>query len=274
MCKFVAAIFVFIMFLAPVSAKTDKYSESYLKDRMHISVANPLVEKVVKKAIVKSLKKELGGKYKVKFKGYTLASMKKGIFKHIEITGYNSKADGIEIPYLNLRTLSDYNWIDYNQNPVVAKSDITLEYIMHLNEDSINTAIHSEKYQKEIQKINQRIYPFFLVNDLDLKIKDDRVYITIDYVVPLSKRVRNKKFVVTSNFKVVGGKIKAYNIGLNKEFGHSQIEHITNLINLLDPLSFTLDFIEKDHCNGTVENVIIKDNIIEVMGKIFIKAQK
>ena len=45
--------------------------------------ADDVVEKFVEKAIKKSLKKKIGyGRYKVKFDGYTVGSMKKGIFKN------------------------------------------------------------------------------------------------------------------------------------------------------------------------------------------------
>ena len=257
----------------PVSAKTDKTTETYLKECHHISAANPFVEKIIQKAIKNSLHKELKGKYKIKFKGYTLSSMKKGIFKYLEITGFNSISEDIEIPYFNLRTITDYNWIDYNKNPIIPKSDMTLAYIIHLNENSVNTALQSEKYQKKLQKVNQKIYPFFNLNDVKIKIKNNRIFIIMDYNTPLSKKVKNKTFVVTSNFKVEHGKIKAYDIGLNKTYGNAPLEHITNLINLLDPLSFTLDLMNQGHCNGTVENVIIKKNVIEIDGKIFIKGE-
>ena len=42
--------------------------------------------KMVEKGIKKALKKETGAKFDVKFSAYTLASLKKGIFKSIEIT--------------------------------------------------------------------------------------------------------------------------------------------------------------------------------------------
>ena len=45
----------------------------------------------------------------------------------------------------------------------------------------------------------------------------------------------------------------------------------SNLINLLDPLSFTLSILDKKKCNAKVENVKIVDNIIQINGKIFVK---
>ena len=46
---------------------------------------------------------------------------------------------------------------------------------------------------------------------------------------------------------------------------------ITNIMNMLDPLSFTLKMFEEKNCNMKVENVKIVDDIIQINGKIFVK---
>ena len=46
--------------------------------------------------------------------------------------------------------------------------------------------------------------------------------------------------MVSSNFKVDNGKIKATDIGFDNSYGKLPLEKVTNLVNLIDPLSFTL----------------------------------
>ena len=90
------------MLCTPVIAKNDTTSEDYLKNRKHFSILNPLAECAAQKVIKKSLQKETKGKFKVKFDGYTLSSMKKGVFKNLEFSGKILTIDGIEIPYLKI----------------------------------------------------------------------------------------------------------------------------------------------------------------------------
>ena len=135
--------------LSPVLAKTDRTSSEYLRDKKHLAVMNPVAEKIAEKAIKKALKKELGGKFKVQFDGYTLSSMKAGIFKNLVITGKNLDIEDIEIPYLQLKSITDYNWIDYRQEPMIYKSDMDFAYTIQLDEDSINSALKNKKYQKK-----------------------------------------------------------------------------------------------------------------------------
>ena len=49
--------------------------------------------------------------------------MKKGIFKNLEITGTDIVSEGITIPYVHLKSLTDYNYVDYTKDPVEFKSD-------------------------------------------------------------------------------------------------------------------------------------------------------
>lgn len=254
-----------------VFAKTDKTSAEYLRDKKHLSAMNPLVEKIAEKAIKKSLKKECGGKYKVEFDGYTLGSMKVGIFKNLLITGKNLEIDEIEIPYLQLKSVTDYNWIDYRQDPMIYKSDMEFSYSLHLNEDSINSALKSPKYKKNLDKINQIAYPLFILNDTQVKIKNDKLYILMEYNLPLSPFKRNKVFIASTGLKIQNNRILAKNVNIDKSFGNIPINKVTNLINLLDPLTFTLSLIETKDCQGEISSVKIIDDIIEINGKINIK---
>ena len=107
MKKLLITLLIFTLFLTPVLAKTDRLSEDYLKTGRHVSVMNPFAEGFVERAIKRAIKKEAKGRYKVKFRGYTLESMKKGIFKYLEIKGKHINADGIHIPYCELKTTTD-----------------------------------------------------------------------------------------------------------------------------------------------------------------------
>ncbi len=270
MKRFLVILLTFC-FLSPVLAKTDKISAEYLTDKKHLSVMNPLVEKIAEKAIKKSLKKEFGGKYKVEFDGYTLKSMKAGIFKNLVIIGKNLNVDDIEIPYLSLKSITNYNWIDYRQEPLIYKSDMEFSYSMLLNEDSVNSALKNKNYPKKLEKINNIAYPLFTLYDTKVKIKHSKLYVIMEYNLPLSPFKRNKTFIVSTSLKVDNNKIYANNVNIDKSYGNLSLKKITNLINLLDPLTFTLSLMESKDCVGKVDNVKINDDIIEINGRINIK---
>lgn len=258
----------------PSFAKTDKASADYLKTKKHFALINPLAENIAEKVIKKSLKKKIGeGNYKVKFEVYTLYSLKRGVFKTLEISGKDLVIEDIPIPYLYLKNLTDYNRIDLENEPIKLKSNVEFLYNLNLSEESINSALKQKSYQKKVDKINSIAYPLFALQDVKIKIKNNKIFIIMDYSIPLTSN-KKRTFVVSTNFKVENGKIKTNKIDLDKSYGKKlSIEKITNLINLLDPLNFTLAELNEQEYKGNVENIIIEDNIIKISGKIYVKGE-
>ena len=151
MKKFLLFTIINLLFFSPVLARVDKTDAEYLKNKRHFAIMNPIAESVVEKAIKKNLKKEMGsGYYKVRFNGYTLSSLKKGIFKNLEITGKNVETEGIHIPYLNLKNATHYNWIDLDSDPITVKSDMAFNYSLILDETSLNDALKHKSFDKKL----------------------------------------------------------------------------------------------------------------------------
>ena len=271
--NFLVSTLIFSLFLAPVFAKTDRTSEEYLKTGRHVSAINPFVEGLVEHAIKRAIKKEAKGKYKVKFRGYTLSSMKQGIFKYLEITGKNIVAENIHLPYCKIKTVTDYNWIAYNQDPVVFKSNVTFDVVAHLSEETINDALQTEEYLKVIRKINKIAFPLFTLNKVTVKIRNNKVHMIMFYNLPLNPKPHDKTFMVSSGFKAENGKIRTYGIGFDNAYGNLPLNKVTNLVNLINPLEFTTNLLDNNDTKSVVENLKIEDDIIIINGKIYVKGE-
>lgn len=258
------------MMVLPVFS-TDKYSEEYLKKHKHFALMNPLSDNIVEHCIKKALKKETNAKFDVKFSSYTLSSLKKGIFKSIEIEGKNVQVEDITLPYVHLRSITDYNYIDYSDSPIKFKSDMEYDYNLILSEDSINSALSRKEYTKVLDKVNNIAYPLFVAKSLSTKIMNDRMYLVLTYNFPISPSENDKKFVTSSKFEVVDGKVIAKDVRLDSVYKNLSARKVANLINLLNPLEFMLELIDSKKYKGKIQNVNIVDNIIKVNGRIYIK---
>lgn len=267
------AVILLLLFISPALAKTDRLSEDYLKNKHHLAIANPVAEKIAERVIKKAIKKETKGHYKVKLEGYTLSSMKKGIFKYLEINSKNICVEDIEIPYMNMKTITDYNWIDYTKNPIEFRSDITFNYEMHLTEETINSALKTKDYQKTLNKVNKIAYPLFCLTDIKVRIKNNRLHIIMEYNSPVLPAKKNRTFMVSGDLSVSNGRTKITHIGFDNAYGNLPLNKVVNLVNLIDPLSFTLDLIDNKKCTGRIEDIKIQENIIIINGKIFIKKE-
>ena len=271
--KKILLTFLLFFLISNVVSAEDRYSKEYLQNHKHFSIMNPLVEGIVEHSIKSSLKKETGAEFNVIFEGYTVSSMKKGIFKKLELSAQNVNSSGIPIPYVHVKSLSDYNYIDYKKEPMVFKSDMRFSYDMELSEESMNQALKHGSYKKVLDKINNIAYPMFQVKGVSTKIQNNRVYILTEYNFPIAPASKNKVFVASSDFKVENGNILACDIKLNSAYGNIALDKVANLLNLLNPLGFTMELLESKHCDGNIENVNIVDNKVKIDGKIFIKGE-
>lgn len=271
MKKFLSIISIISFLTLPVFAKTDKMSSEYLKNKKHFAIMNPFAESLVEHAIKNALKKETNAKFKVKFAAYTLSSLKKGIFKSIDIEGNNIIVQDIPLPYVHLQSITDYNYIDYKSSPPIFKSDMKFAYNLLLSEDSINTALTRKEYNKVLEKVNNVAYPLFVIKKVSTKILNNRIYIIIDYNFPISPSKNDRSFYASSLFEVKNGEIIAKDVRLDSIYKNISTRKVTNLINLLNPLDFMLELLDSKKCNGKIENVNIIDNQVKVDGKIYVK---
>lgn len=274
MKRFLAFFIAVFIFTSPCFSAGDKLSEDYLKNNKNPIKMSFVGENIVKSALKHALKKEAPGKYKVKFKGYTLSSLKKGIFKYLEVTGKNVNFDGVEIPYFNVKTLTDYNWVDYNQEPIVFKSDINLDCELHLNEKSINDTLETDEYEKVLCKINTKIFPMISISNVKVKINDNKMHVKIFYNFPLAPREKDKHIMISTGLKVVNNKICTYDVAFDKLYGSNlPLQKVTNLVNLLNPLNFVIKLIDGNQGEGKIEDIKIIDDIVIINGKIYIKGE-
>lgn len=265
-----AILLISAFLIIPVFAAQDKLSEEYLKNKFHLSAMNPFAEFVAQKMLKKAIQKQAPGKYKVEFDGYTLSSMKKGIFKDLKITGKNVSVENIEIPYLKMRTETEYNWVDYTKDPIVFLSDMVLNYEMEMTENTINQALSTEEYKKTLRKVNKLAYPLFTLENVRVKIRHNKIHIIMEYNFPIMPAKKNKTFMVSSSVDVVNHKVKLTKIGFDNAYGNLPIEKVINLVNLIDPLSFTLSFIDNQKCKGEIDKIVINDDLLTINGKIMI----
>ncbi len=255
-----------------VFAEIDRLSQEYLQNTNHFTITKPLAEWVAKKALKKALKKQTGTKFDVKFEGYTTSSIKRGVFKSIEIEGKDVKIDDITVPYVKLKSLDEYNYIDYTKTPIKFMCDMTYAYELFLDEDAINTALKDSDYNKVIAKVNRIASPLFVIKGVRTKIKDGKLYIITDYNLPLSV-TKDRSFIARSDFEVVNGVIRAKNVKIDTSYGNLGLNKVANLINYLNPLDFTVDLLESGKQRTTIENINIVDNKVRVDGKIYVKGE-
>ena len=150
-------------------------------------------------------------------------------------------------------------------------SDMVYAYELHLTEKSLNQALESKEYKEIIEKLNEKAFPLFVLKGAFINIKNDKLKVILEYNLPIAPSRNDKKIKITTGLKVERDRISANNISIDGSYGKLPPEKITNLLNFLDPLTFTLKLMNTKNCNVRTENVKIIDNIIQINGKIYVK---
>ena len=146
-------------------------------------------------------------------------------------------------------------------------------YELFLSAESLNQALANKNYKAVIENLNSLAYPMFQAHNVSSKIVNNKLYILLEYNFPIAPTPKNRVFVASSDFMVKNGKIKAVNVQLDSAYGKISLNKVANLLNLLNPLEFTVELLDSKKCDANIENVNIVDNKVKIDGKIFVKGE-
>lgn len=236
-----------------------------------ITGATFISEKAGEMIIRKQLKKETGQKFKVSLKAYSVADLKKGIFKNLKITGKNLNLNGINITNFEAKTLCDFNYFDFSTSDIYNKSNILMSYSVVLTEKDLKTTVQSQDYDKIIKKIDLSAYGIKLVklDAVDVAIKNGRSHVMIDVSSSFTKSA-SLRFEISSAIQVVDGKIKVYDVRLENSNRRLNIAKYIALFDFIDPLKYSLDVFSIPNGKLMVKTIDMLDDKILVEGIIFI----
>ena len=236
---------------------------------------NFIAKQVAKNIIKKELKGMVKGKIKVKLDSYSVFDLKKGIFKGLELSAQDIVSEDVYVSQLNAKTLCDFNYIDYNKNPMEYKAPMPLDFTMSLSESDLNKSFFdedNETYKNRLKQINIIMHDILVTKKISAEIRKNRFYIIMNGYVPLIKIP--VKVTVSSAINVKNNQIMLNDTltkGLSKFVSADTMNEIINMVN---PLEYTLNSFETTRDKIIVNNVKIIDNKIEINGIMVLGERK
>lgn len=266
--KKILGLFVFaalsLMVLSPVSFCAEKKTAcAFVRVTTNLLGYNFIVKKVAQGVLKKTLKDAMDGDYKVKFDSFSGVDLKKGKFKALEITGDNLSDGKMYLSHLDLKTTSDYNYVDYKKNPLVFKTDLPMDFNLEFTESDLNKNIN------EVAGVNFlcSVLPLVKIEKPTVKIEKDKIKLQSSLKMPLAKKV---KFSMSSGLKVVDGKLTLSDVESsgNSDFAGKLVE-LVNKNSLLEEMNLPL--FDNSETVLTVKNVSIKNKKVYINGNLLIK---
>ena len=224
--------------------------------------------KVSEAVMKKSLKKSLQGKVDINIQSYSAKDLSNGIFKSLKITGKDVSIDDIYVSFLELKSLCDFNYIEYDKKGnMVFKEEFPMSFAIQMSNDDINRTMQSEKYKKIINDVNKLGFAGIKVASTESSIRGNKLYYSFTVNIPFMKP---QKIELTADLKVKNGQIDFENTRLSSNSFKFDLKKVDTLMNLLNPLDFSINIFDNKNAKVYIENVAIKNNIIVTDGIIII----
>lgn len=228
-------------------------------------------EKVAQSIIKNQLKKATKEKFKVSVRAYSMLDLVHGRFKLIKISGKNLNIDGVYLTSLDLATLCDFNYIQFDKNSVKFKENMVLGFSTVISDRDLMKTMSSSGYLDKLNCVNVSGcgITFFKLSGADVKIKNNKLYFTIRVTSELLL-AKPLDIVVATDLKVEDGRIVLTKVDLGKFPTTVDLSKVAYRLSAMNPLSFSLNVLENQNTKMCIKNIKITGDKITVSGNIFI----
>lgn len=230
-----------------------------------------LSEKIAEMRIKDELKKVTKQKFNVSVKSYSLQDLLRGRFKSITISGKNLDINGIYLTSLNLKTLCDFNYVQFDKNPIKFKENMIVGFSTVISDEDLMKTMHSSGYLDKLNCVNVHGcgITFFKLSGAGVDIKNNKLYFKIRVTSQLLLE-KPLDIEMSTDLNAKNGRIVLTKIDLKNVVKGVDLTKVANQLNSINPLTFTLEVLENKNTKMCINNAEIVENKIIIDGNIFI----
>lgn len=232
------------------------------------------LSRVIANSVVKSeLKKSTGAKgFKVKMNSFSAKDLAAGRFRGLDIFGDNLDFDGVYVTQFNANTVCDFNYVKATTKDIKFKENFIMKYNMTISDVDLRKTLLSKNYLTFLNSLNIKVGPMNLMElkDVDVKLKADKFY----FILKMNNQIFGRNVPVTLNIsskmKIENGQFKVSEVTFENFNQKISLTQLTNVLNLINPLNFTVDVLNNKNTKLALNNFDIKGNKIMLDGTVFV----
>lgn len=232
------------------------------------------LSRAIANSVVKSeLKKSTGAKgFKVKMNSFSAKDLAAGRFRGLDISGDNLDFDGIYVTQFNANTVCDFNYVKATTKDIKFKENFIMKYNMTISDVDLRKTLLSKNYLTFLNSLNIKVGPMNLMElkDVDVKLKADKFY----FILKMNNQIFGRNVPVTLNMsskmKIENGQFKVSEVTFENFNQKISLTQLTNVLNLINPLNFTVDVLNNKNTKLALNNFDIKGNKIMLDGTVFV----
>lgn len=232
------------------------------------------LSRAIANSVVKSeLKKSTGAKgFKVKMNSFSAKDLAAGRFRGLDISGDNLDFDGIYVTQFNANTVCDFNYVKATTKDIKFKENFIMKYNMTISDVDLRKTLLSKNYLTFLNSLNIKVGPMNLMElkDVDVKLKADKFY----FILKMNNQIFGRNVPVTLNMsskmKIENSQFKVSEVTFENFNQKISLTQLTNVLNLINPLNFTVDVLNNKNTKLALNNFDIKGNKIMLDGTVFV----
>ncbi len=232
------------------------------------------LSRAIANSVVKSeLKKSTGAKgFKVKMNSFSAKDLAAGRFRGLDISGDNLDFDGVYVTQFNANTVCDFNYVKATTKDIKFKENFIMKYNMTISDVDLRKTLLSKNYLTFLNSLNIKVGPMNLMElkDVDVKLKADKFY----FILKMNNQIFGRNVPVTLNMsskmKIENSQFKVSEVTFENFNQKISLTQLTNVLNLINPLNFTVDVLNNKNTKLALNNFDIKGNKIMLDGTVFV----
>lgn len=194
-----------------------------------------------------------------------------GRFKSIVISGKNLDIEGVHLSSLELKTLCDFNYVQFNRNPIKFKENLIIRFSTIITDEDLRKTMESTGYLDKLNCVNVHGcgITFFKLSGAGVNITDNKLRFKIRVT---SHLLLEKPLDVdmSTDLHAENGRIALTKIDLKNVVKGVDLSKVANQISTMNPLTFSLEVLENKNTKMCINDVEIINNKIVINGNIFI----
>lgn len=230
-----------------------------------------LSEKIAQARIKYELKKATKQNFTVSVKTFSILDLLQGRLKSITISGKNINVNGVYLTSIELKTLCDYNHVQFNKKPIRFKENMVVGFSTVIADTDLMKTMESSGYLNKLNCVNVHGcgITFFKLSGAGVNIQKNKLNLKIKIT---SQLLLEKPLDVnlSTDLKAENGRIVLTKINLGNLAKGVDLSNVANQINKINPLTFSLNILENKNTKMCIQTAKIDGNTIKVSGNIFI----
>lgn len=233
--------------------------------------ATLLSEKITEMRVKSELKKATKQNFDVSVKSYSIQDLLQGRFKAITISGKNLDINGAYLTSLDLKTLCDFNYVQFDKSPIKFKENMIIGFVTVISDEDLMKTMHSSGYLDKLNCVNVHGcgITFFKLSGAGVDIENNKLYFKVRVTSQLLLE-KPLDIEMSTDLKAKDGRIALTKIDLKNVVKGVDLSRVANQLNSMNPLTFSLEVLENKNTKMCINNVQIVENKIMINGNIFI----